>query len=184
MILNDKQIRRYAMDHDMIVPYVETLTEKGIISYGPSTFGYDVRIGYKGKIFTNVYTATVDPKNFPTQAFVEVESGVFTIPPNSFMLAATYEIIKMPRNVTGLVMTKSTYARCGISCPPTVLEAGWEGQITLEIINSTPLPALVYGGEGIAQVVFFEGEQPELDYGERKGKYQGQRGITLPEVRK
>lgn len=184
-ILADHQIRDLANNFDMITPFVDSLTEKGVVSYGLSSFGYDVRIGYKARLYTNLRTAIVDPKAITDSSFVDVEpeNGVFTIPPHSFMLAATLETISMPRWVTGLVTNKSTYARVGIVAPSCVLEAGWKGTITLEIANQTPSPARVYAGEGIAQLLFFVGASPDLDYAQRKGKYQGQVGITLPKVK-
>lgn len=151
-----------------------------VISYGTSSFGYDVRIADEFKIFTNINSTRVDPKAFDDKSFVDFKGPVCVIPPNSFVLAHSVEYFRMPRNVSGLVLGKSTYARCGVNCIATPLEPGWEGHITLEYINGTPLPALLYANEGAAQVQFFEGEQPIVSYADRGGKYQGQRGITLP----
>lgn len=173
---------------DMIVPFspelVKTEGMKKIISYGISSFGYDLRLADEYKVFTNTYAdVIVDPKNFDSRAFVDVKGlGYCIIPPNSFALAKTMEYIKMPRNVTGLVTCKSSYARCGIISPSCVLEANWEGVVTIEISNTTPLPAKVYSFEGFVQVLFFEGEPCEISYADRDGKYQGQTGITLARV--
>ena len=152
------------------------------ISYGMSSFGYDIRAATEWRIFTNVNTTIIDPKLFDEKSFVEFEGDVCIAPPHSFILARSLEYMRMPRNVTGLMTTKSTYARCGIVSPPTVLEAGWEGHITIEISNTTPLPARIYANEGIAQILFFEGAQPNVSYADRKGKYQGQTGITPARV--
>jgi len=180
-ILADWQIKNLAI-LGMIKPYTEALKREGVISYGPSSYGYDIRISNEFKIFTNVNTTVVDPKNFDEAAFVEFKGDVCIIPPNSFALARSVEYIRMPRNITGLMTNKSTYARCGVVSPITVLEAGWEGHITIEISNTTPLPAMVYANEGFAQVLFFEGDECETSYADRKGKYQNQTGITLPKL--
>lgn len=147
---------------------------KKVISFGLSSYGYDFRLGNKFKIFTNVNNSIVDPKNFDTSAFVDFEGDVCIIPPNSFVLASTLEKVNMPRNVTGVVLGKSTYARCGISCLATPLEAGWSGHVTLEFANTTPLPAKLYAGEGCCQVVFYAGEAPLVSYADRGGKYMNQ----------
>jgi dCTP deaminase len=181
-IKNDKWIKQMALENNLIEPYTDELKSDGIISYGPSSYGYDIRLADKFKIFTNVNNTIVDPKNFDKNAFVEFEGDVCIIPPNSFALAQSLEYIKMPRNVTGLVLGKSTYARCGIVANFTPLEAAWEGHITIEISNTTPLPARIYANEGFAQILFFEGEPCQTSYAERGGKYQGQKGITLPKV--
>lgn len=159
-----------------------TTTRERVISYGVSSFGYDVRIADEFMIFTNVNSVQVDPKSFNEKSFVRFQGDVCVIPPNSFVLARSLEYFRMPRNVSGLVLGKSTYARCGVNCIATPLEPGWEGHITLEYINGTPLPARLYANEGAAQVQFFEGDAPLVSYADRGGKYQGQRGITLPKA--
>jgi len=186
-IKSDHWIRRMSRDHGMIEPFEYDQvreTEKGrVISYGTSSYGYDVRCSNEFKIFTNVHSATVDPKNFDDNSFVNYTGDVCIIPPNSFALARSIEYFRIPRNVTGVVLGKSTYARCGIVTNFTPLEAGWEGHITIEISNTTPLPARIYANEGIAQVLFFASDEPcRVSYADRKGKYQGQRGITLPRL--
>ncbi len=171
--------------HGMISPFVTTQVGEGIISYGPSSFGYDVRAGYNWKIFTDVLGAVVDPKKQDQRAYHSLtvkEGDAVIIPPNSYALTHTLEYFKVPRNVTCICIGKSTYARCGIHVNVTPLEAGWEGQVTIEISNGTRLPVKVYPGEGIMQVLFFEGEDPNVSYADRKGKYQNQRGITLATV--
>jgi dCTP deaminase len=184
LIQNDTWIRKMAIEQDMIAPFVEKQKGKGVISYGLSSFGYDLRVADEWQIFT---TATgeltcIDPKNIDNRAMVFHRGDFCIIPPNSFVLARSVEYIKMPRNVLALCLGKSTYARCGIICNFTPFEPGWEGFVTIEISNTTPLPAKIYANEGIAQVLFFEGEQPEVSYADRGGKYQGQTGITLPKV--
>jgi len=179
----DNWIRMTALEQRMIEPFVEGQVREGVISYGVSSYGYDIRVGRHFKIFTNVYSTIVDPKNFQPDAYVDFEGDECIIPPNSFVLAESVETIRMPRNVTALVLCKSTYIRAGVLIPTTVLEAGWEGTITLEIGNVTPLPARVYAGEGIAQVLFFEGDEPcDVSYADRKGKYQNQSGVVLPRI--
>jgi dCTP deaminase len=154
-----------------------------VISYGVSSYGYDIRVGNRFKIFTNLYSTVVDPKQFRPEAYVDFEGDQCIIPPNSFVLAESVEMIRMPRSVTALVLCKSTYIRAGVLIPTTVLEAGWEGTITLEIGNMTPLPAKIYANEGIAQVLFFEGDEAcDVSYADRKGKYQNQSGVVLPRV--
>lgn len=185
MIKSDIWIEEMCINHRLITPYVSDQVSEGVISFGPSSYGYDIRITDDFKIFTNVHTAIVDPKNFDADSFVEFQGKICTIPPNSFALARSIEYMRMPRNVTGLVLGKSTYARCGIICNITPLEAGWEGQITIEISNTTPLPARIYANEGIAQILFFASDEAcRVSYADRKGggKYQGQQGITLPRV--
>jgi dCTP deaminase len=190
MILSDGEIRARASD-GMIEPFVDYQVKslpggKRVISYGLSSYGYDIRTANEFKVFTPSYSPTipvVDPKDFDERAFVtykRVES--VTIPPNSFALGVSLEYIRMPPDVTGIVLCKSTYIRCGILIPTTVLEAGWEGEITLEIANTTPLPAIVYANEGIAQILFFRGKLCLTSYADRNGKYQQQKGITLAEV--
>jgi len=179
VILSDKQIRKLAKNESMIVPFVDKLISEGI-SYGLSSFGYDVRCGDEFKIFTNVNSGIADPKQFSENNFVTVKGEAsILIPPNSFALAASLEYFKMPRNVTGLVTAKSSYARCGLGTPSSVLEGGWCGNLVLEFANHTNLPIKLYANSGAAQILFFEGEQPEVSYADRKGKYQGQTGITL-----
>lgn len=185
---SDRWIRHMNEKHEMISPFVTTQVGEGIISYGPSSFGYDVRAGYDWKIFTDVLGAVVDPKKQDPRAYhnIVVPPGVegepIIIPPNSYALTHTIEYFKVPRNVTCVCIGKSTYARCGIHVNVTPLEAGWEGQVTIEISNGTRLPVKVYPGEGIMQVLFFEGEDPDVSYADRKGKYQNQKGITLATV--
>jgi dCTP deaminase len=176
----DRWIRRMALEHGMIEPYVDQQERSGVISYGVSSYGYDIRVADDFKIFTNVNNAIVDPKNFDPKSFVDYQGETCLIPPNSFALARSVEYIRMPRNVLGVVLGKSSYARTGIVTNFTPLEPEWEGHITIEISNTTPLPARIYANEGIAQVLFFESdEEPEVSYADKKGKYQGQVGITL-----
>jgi len=179
MILNDKQITKLAKDEGMINPFIDKLVSQGI-SHGLSSFGYDIRCGDEFKIFTNVNSTIADPKNFTENNFVTVkgESSIL-IPPNSFALAASLEFFKMPRRITGLVTAKSSYARCGLGTPSSVLEGGWHGNLVLEFANHTNLPIRLYANSGAAQILFFKGEEPNVSYAERKGKYQGQTGITL-----
>lgn len=179
----DHWIESMVRQHNMIEPFEDGQVRQGVISYGLSSYGYDIRVADEFKIFTNVNSTVVDPKNFDPNSFVDFTGKVCTIPPNSFALARSVEYIRMPRNVTGLVLGKSTYARCGIVTNFTPLEAGWEGHITIEISNTTPLPARIYASEGIAQVLFFESDEMcRVSYLDRKGKYQGQKGITLPKL--
>jgi dCTP deaminase len=180
---SDAWIRRMAREHGLIEPFEERQVRAGVISYGLSSYGYDVRIADEFKVFTNLYTTTVDPKAFDPRSFVDVQAAVCTIPPNSFALGRTIERFRMPRGVLGLCLGKSTYARCGIIVNVTPFEPEWEGHATLEISNTTPLPARIYAGEGIAQVVFLESpEVCEVSYRDRAGKYQGQTGVTPPRV--
>jgi dCTP deaminase len=182
MLKPDHHIRRLAHE-GMISPFEEKLVRDGVISYGLSSFGYDIRLANEFKVFTNVHSTIVDPKKFDEKSFIEVKSDHCIIPPNSFILSRSYEYIKMPKNILAICLGKSTYARCGLIVNVTPLEPGWEGHITMEISNTTPLPAKVYAKEGIAQLVFIEGhEPPEVTYESRKGKYQGQRGIQLPKI--
>ncbi|MDX1995957.1 MAG: dCTP deaminase [bacterium] len=179
----DHWIRRMALEHGMIEPFVERQMREGVISYGLSSYGYDMRVADEFRIFTNVYNTVVDPKSFSPQSFVEYQGEVCIIPPNSFALARTIEYFRIPRSVLTLTVGKSTYARCGIITNLTPFEPGWEGFVTLEISNTTPLPAKVYANEGIAQVIFFEAdEECEVSYADRKGKYQGQTGVTPPRL--
>jgi dCTP deaminase len=184
MIKSDKWIRRMA-EQGMISPFepgqVRETNNGRIISYGTSSYGYDVRCSNEFKIFTNINSAIVDPKNFDESSFVDVQSDVCIIPPNSFALARTVETFKIPRNVLTVCLGKSTYARCGIIVNVTPLEPEWEGQVTLEFSNTTPLPAKIYANEGVAQMLFFESDEVcETSYADRGGKYQGQAGVTLP----
>jgi dCTP deaminase len=181
---SDRWIRQMARERGMIEPFVERTEGRGIVSYGLSSYGYDVRIADDFKVFTNVYSSIVDPKAFRGDAFVDVKSDVCVVPPNSFALGRTVEYFRIPDDVLVLCVGKSTYARCGIIVNVTPFEPGWEGTVTLEISNTTPLPARVYAGEGIAQVIFLRAaERCETSYADRAGKYQSQAGITLPRVR-
>ena len=182
-VKSDRWIRRMALDHAMIEPFESGQVRSGSISYGLSSFGYDIRVATEFKVFTNVHNLVVDPKKFDERSFVDVKDRDCIIPPNSFALARTVEHFRIPRDVLVLCVGKSTYARCGIIVNVTPLEPTWEGFLTLEISNTTPLPAKIYGGEGIAQLVFFQGDEPpEVAYADRKGKYQGQVGVTLPKL--
>ena len=173
-----------AKEHNMISPFVEGQTEAGVLSYGLSSYGYDARVDRQFKIFTNVNNAIVDPKNFSPQSFVDFEGDVCIIPPNSFALARTVERFVVPRDVLVVCLGKSTYARCGIIVNVTPLEPEWEGHVTLEFSNTTPLPAKIYAGEGAAQFLFFGGDQVcERSYADKKGKYQNQVQVTLPLIK-
>ena len=179
----DHWIRKMAQEHGMIEPFVEGQVREGVISYGLSSYGYDMRVADEFQIFTNVYSAIVDPKSFSPHSFVDYQGEVCIIPPNSFALARSVEYFRIPRDVLTITLGKSTYARAGIITNVTPFEPGWEGHVTLEISNTTPLPAKIYADEGIAQVVFFEADEPcEVSYADKKGKYQGQRGITPPRL--
>ncbi len=172
-----------ALDKAMIAPFEERQVRKGVISYGLSSYGYDIRISDEFKIFTNINTTIVDPKSFDPRSFVDFNGLVCVIPPNSFALGRSVEYFKIPRNVMTLTVGKSTYARCGIITNVTPFEPEWEGFVTLEISNTTPLPARIYANEGIAQVLFFESDETcTVSYADRQGKYQGQQGIVLPTV--
>jgi dCTP deaminase len=182
-ILVDWEIREYVQKCKMIDPFEDHLVRQGVISYGLSSMGYDLRIADEFKIFTNINTTVVDPKLFDPRSFVDVTGEFCFIPPNSFALGRSLEYFRIPRTVLGLCIGKSTYARCGIVVNMTPLEAEWEGHLTIEISNTTPLPAKIYSNEGIAQVIFLESEQVcEVSYADRGGKYQFQRGITIPRV--
>ena len=183
----DNWIAAMALEHRMIEPFVpEQVRRHGdekLISYGLSSFGYDVRCAGEFKVFTNINSAIVDPKNFDEKSFVNLESDVCIIPPNSFALARTVEYFRIPRNVLTICLGKSTYARCGIIVNVTPLEPEWEGHITLEFSNTTPLPAKIYANEGVAQLIFLESDEPcAVSYKDRGGKYQGQTGVTLPDA--
>ncbi len=182
-IKSDRWIRQMALEHGMIDPFVEKQVREGVISFGLSSYGYDMRVGRHFRIFTNVNSAVVDPKRFDDRSFVEFEGDVAIVPPNSFALATSVEYFRIPRNVMTICVGKSTYARCGIITNVTPFEPEWEGHVTLEISNTTPLPAKIYAGEGISQVLFFESDEVcEISYGDRDGKYQKQTGVTLPRL--
>ena len=182
-IKSDKWIERMAREHRMIEPFAERQVKDTKVSYGLSSYGYDLRISDEFKIFTNINSTVVDPKEFDPKAFVDFKGDVCIIPPNSFALGRSVEYFRSPRRVITICLGKSTYARCGIITNVTPFEPEWEGFVTMEISNTTPLPAKVYANEGIAQVLFFESDEECLvSYADRKGKYQGQRGITLPKV--
>lgn len=182
-LLPDFRIREYALKEKMIEPFVDRQQQKGVISYGLSSYGYDIRVADEFKIFTNVNSAVVDPKQFDKRSMVDFKGDICVIPPNSFVLARTVEYFRIPRQVLTICVGKSTYARCGIIVNVTPFEPEWEGFVTLEISNTTPLPARIYANEGIAQVLFFESDAPcEVSYADRKGKYQKQKGITLPKL--
>ncbi len=183
MIKPDKWIKRMVKEYNMIEPFQEEQVKGGAISYGVSSYGYDVRITDEFKIFTNINTTIVDPKDFDPESFVDFKGDVCIIPPNSFALARSVEYFRIPRNVITMCVGKSTYARCGIITNVTPFEPEWEGFVTMEISNTTPLPAKIYANEGIAQVLFFESDEDCLvSYADKKGKYQSQTGITLPRV--
>ena len=183
MIKSDRWIRRLALEKGMIKPFEDRQVRKGGISYGLSSYGYDIRIADEFKIFTNINTTIVDPKDFDPRSFVDYQGEIAVIPPNSFALGRSVEYFKIPRNVLTICVGKSTYARCGIITNVTPFEPEWEGYVTLEISNTTPLPAKIYANEGIAQVLFFESDEAcETSYADRQGKYQGQQGIVLPTV--
>lgn len=182
-IMPDSWIRDMALSRGMIEPFVERQTKEGVISYGLSSYGYDARVSNEFKIFTNVDSAIVDPKNFSEAGFVSREVDVCVIPPNSFALARSVEYFRVPRDVLVICLGKSTYARCGLIVNVTPLEPEWEGHVTLEISNTTPLPAKVYANEGLCQFLFLKGEKPcEISYADRAGKYMHQRGVTLPKL--
>jgi len=179
----DSWIRRMAREHGMIEPFEDAQVRQGTISYGLSSYGYDMRVADEFKIFTNVNSAIVDPKQFDERSFVPFQGDVCIVPPNSFALARSVEYFRIPRDVVTITVGKSTYARCGIITNVTPFEPEWEGYVTLEISNTTPLPAKIYANEGIAQVLFFRGAEPPItSYRDKKGKYQGQTGVTLPRL--
>ncbi len=184
-IKSDRWIRRMAERHRMIEPFETSQVRSGVISFGVSSYGYDMRVAREFRIFTNVHSALVDPKHFDERSFVEYEGDTCIIPPNSFALARSVEYFRIPRNVLTICVGKSTYARCGIITNVTPFEPEWEGFVTLEISNTTPLPARLYANEGIAQVLFFEADpddECEVSYKDKKGKYQAQQGVTLPKL--
>lgn len=184
-IKSDSWIRRMAQQHAMIEPFeaeqVRYVNDERVISYGTSSYGYDVRCADEFKVFTNIHSAVVDPKNFDEKSFVDIKDDICIIPPNSFALARTVEYFRIPRSVLTICLGKSTYARCGIIVNVTPLEPEWEGHVTLEFSNTTNLPAKIYANEGVAQMLFLESDEVcEMSYKDRGGKYMGQRGVTLP----
>ncbi len=182
-IKSDRWIKGMALEHGMIEPFCARQMSKGVISYGLSSYGYDIRIDREFMIFTDVNNAMVDPKKFDPRSFVRIKTDVCIIPPNSFALAKSVEYFRIPRNVLTICLGKSSYARCGVIVNVTPFEPEWEGHATLEVTNSSPLPAKIYSGEGIAQVLFFESDEVcRISYKDRRGKYQAQKGITLPRV--
>jgi dCTP deaminase len=183
MLKSDRWIRKMSLEHDMINPFSEKQVREGVISYGLSSYGYDLRVADEFKIFTNVNNAMVDPKRFDEKSFVTVQTDICIVPPNSFALARSVEYFKIPRSVLTICVGKSTYARCGIIVNVTPFEPEWEGFVTLEISNTTPLPARIYANEGLCQIIFFESDEVcEISYADRKGKYQAQKGIVLPKL--
>ena len=179
----DRWIKRMALEHGMIEPFVDRQAREGVVSYGVSSYGYDIRVADEYKVFTNLYSTVVDPKNFDPKSFVDIKADVCIIPPNSFALARTIEYFRIPRDILTVCLGKSTYARCGIIVNVTPLEPEWEGHVTLEFSNTTPLPAKIYANEGVAQMLFFQGDEPcDVSYKDKKGKYQAQRGVTLPRI--
>ncbi len=182
-VKSDKWIRRMALEHKMIEPFEDRQVRDGVISFGVSSYGYDMRVADEFRIFTNVNSTIVDPKSFDAKSFVEFKGAVCIVPPNSFALARSVEFFRIPRNVLTICVGKSTYARCGIIVNVTPFEPEWEGFVTLEISNTTPLPAKIYANEGLCQVVFFESDEScEISYKDKKGKYQSQTGIVLPKI--
>jgi dCTP deaminase len=179
----DKWIRRMALEHRMIEPFEQSQVRQGVISYGLSSYGYDIRVADEFKVFTNINTTVIDPKSFDPRSFVDIKAPVCIVPPNSFALARTIEYFRIPRSVLTVCLGKSTYARCGIIVNVTPFEPEWEGTATLEISNTTPLPAKIYANEGIAQVLFFESDEVcERSYGDKQGKYLKQLEVTLPRI--
>tara|TARA_B100001123_G_scaffold371952_1_gene435528 strand:+ start:555 stop:1109 length:555 start_codon:yes stop_codon:yes gene_type:complete len=182
-VLSDRWIKKMALEKEMIKPFVDEQKRNSNISYGLSSFGYDARVSNEFKIFTDLDSVIVDPKNFDKNSFVSKKSNECVIPPNSFALASTIEYFKIPKDIMVICLGKSTYARCGIIVNVTPLEPGWEGHVTLEFSNTTPLPAKIYANEGAAQFIFLQGnEEPEVTYAKRNGKYMKQTGVTLPKV--
>jgi len=183
MLKSDRWIRKMSLERDMINPFSEKQVREGVISYGLSSYGYDLRVADEFKIFTNVNNAMVDPKHFDEKSFVNVTTDICIVPPNSFALARSVEYFKIPRTILTICVGKSTYARCGIIVNVTPFEPEWEGFVTLEISNTTPLPARIYANEGLCQILFFESDEIcETSYADRKGKYQAQKGIVLPKL--
>ena len=182
-IKSDAWIRKMALEHGMIEPFEDRQIRQGVVSYGLSSYGYDIRVADEFKIFTNINNTVIDPKNFDPRSFVDVKADVCIVPPNSFALARTVEYFRIPRDVLTVCLGKSTYARCGIIVNVTPLEPEWEGHVTLEFSNTTPLPAKIYANEGVAQMLFFESDEVcAISYRDRGGKYMGQKGVTLPKA--
>jgi dCTP deaminase len=182
-IKSDRWIREMSQKHGMIEPFVDSQVRAGVVSFGLSSYGYDIRVADEFKVFTNINTTVIDPKSFDPRSFVDIKADVCIVPPNSFALARTIEYFRIPRDVLTICLGKSTYARCGIIVNVTPFEPEWEGFVTLEISNTTPLPAKIYANEGLAQVLFFQSDEPcERSYADKKGKYQGQQGVTLPKI--
>ena len=182
-IKSDKWIKKMSSENDMIAPFTDEQIKSGTISYGVSSYGYDIRVADEYKIFTNVNNSIIDPKNFDANSFVDFKGGVCIVPPNSFALARSVEYFKIPRKILTICVGKSTYARCGIIVNVTPFEPEWEGYVTLEISNTTPLPAKIYSNEGLCQVLFFESDEDcEVSYKDKSGKYLKQVGITLPKI--
>jgi dCTP deaminase len=182
-IKSDRWIKRMAEEHGMIEPFAADQVRGGVISYGLSSYGYDMRIADEFKVFTNVFNTLVDPKNFDPRSFVDIKADHCDIPPNSFALARSVELFRIPRNVLSIVLGKSTYARCGLIVNVTPLEPAWEGYVTIEVSNTTPLPARIYANEGIAQVLFLESdEECMVSYADKAGKYQNQQGVVPPRL--
>ncbi|HEV8318641.1 MAG TPA: dCTP deaminase [Vicinamibacterales bacterium] len=179
----DRWIRRMALERGMIEPFEDRQVRAGVVSYGLSSYGYDIRVADEFKVFTNINSTVVDPKNFDARSFVDIRTDICIVPPNSFVLARTVEYFRIPRDVLTICVGKSTYARCGLIVNVTPFEPEWEGFVTLEISNTTPLPARIYANEGIAQVLFFQSDETcEVSYADKKGKYQKQQGLTLPHL--
>ena len=182
-IKSDRWIRQMALEHGMIEPFEDRQVREGVVSYGLSSYGYDIRVGDEFKVFTNINNTVIDPKNFDPRSFVDIKADVCIVPPNSFALAHTIEYFRIPRDILTICLGKSTYARCGIIVNVTPFEPEWEGTVTLEISNTTPLPAKIYANEGIAQILFLRTEAVcKTSYADKKGKYQDQKGLTLPFV--
>jgi dCTP deaminase len=182
-IKSDKWIKRMAREHKMIEPFEERQVRKGVVSYGLSSYGYDIRVADEFKVFTNINNTLIDPKNFDPRSFVDIKAPTCIVPPNSFALARTVEYFRIPRDVLTVCLGKSTYARSGVILNVTPFEPEWEGTATLEISNTTPLPAVIYANEGIAQVLFFQSDEPcEVSYGDKQGKYLKQQEVTLPRI--
>ncbi|MDP6373439.1 MAG: dCTP deaminase [Vicinamibacterales bacterium] len=182
-IKSDRWIKRMAVEHRMIAPFEERQVRGGVVSYGLSSYGYDIRVADEFKVFTNINTTVIDPKAFDPRSFVDLKTSVCIVPPNSFALARTVEYFRIPRDVLTVCLGKSTYARCGIIVNVTPFEPEWEGTATLEISNTTPLPAKIYANEGIAQVLFFQSDEAcQTSYADKKGKYQTQQEVTLPRI--
>lgn len=182
-IKSDTWIAEMANNFGMIDPFVEAQVREGVVSYGLSSYGYDIRVADEFKVFTNINTTVIDPKAFDPRSFVDIQNDICIVPPNSFALARTVEYFRIPRDILTLCLGKSTYARCGIIVNVTPFEPEWEGTATLEISNTTPLPARIYANEGIAQVLFFQSDQTcAISYADKKGKYQSQQSVTLPKI--